>query len=485
MIAMAWEPIKDLPENWKELASSELNSLRKIWEKQEKKLRELQEYKEFLEKFSREFAIETAVIERVFTIDRGVTKTLIEKGIVESYISHGDSDKPAHEVVEIINDHLEAVEGLFDFVKQKRKLSTSYIKELHQLLLRHQEYIDGMNQFGEKSKSKLFKGEWKKMPNNPLNRVSGNLHQYCPPEHVAQEIDNLIKFHIAHEKMNVPPEIEAAWLHHRFAQIHPFQDGNGRVVRCLASLVFLRGHGFPLIIHREKRDEYIDALEKADDGDLTKLITIFVEQQINAFLRALKISTQTFSTPDKSRSIKVIVSEAAKKLRSIEKINKEKIYPHLIKLTNSLKAITQSQMEDVVQSLKEENLIADTELGDENKKFWFRGQVIKIAKHLDYWADLNHIVDWSKLKIHVGEAVIVISFHSVGKDFTGTLGASAFIEFKHKENGEFVQSQPPKCICNKLFIAGYNENREEVKKRFKEWLNETLLTGLEEWRLFI
>jgi hypothetical protein len=117
MIAMAWEPIKDLPENWKELASSELNSLRKIWEKQEKKLRELQEYKEFLEKFSREFAIETAVIERVFTIDRGVTKTLIEKGIVESYISHGDSDKPAHEVVEIINDHLEAVEGLFDFVK--------------------------------------------------------------------------------------------------------------------------------------------------------------------------------------------------------------------------------------------------------------------------------------------------------------------------------------------------------------------------------
>jgi len=23
-----------------------------------------------------------------------------------------------------------------------------------------------------------------------------------------------------------PPEIEAAWLHHRFTQIHPFQDGN-------------------------------------------------------------------------------------------------------------------------------------------------------------------------------------------------------------------------------------------------------------------
>ena len=42
-----------------------------------------------------------------------------------------------------------------------------------------------------------------------------------------------------HQGCGVPLEVEAAWLHHRFTQIHPFEDGNGRVARALASLVFI------------------------------------------------------------------------------------------------------------------------------------------------------------------------------------------------------------------------------------------------------
>ena len=40
---------------------------------------------------------------------------------------------------------------------------------------------------------------------------------------------------------DVAPEVEAAWLHHRFTQIHPFQDGNGRIARALATLIFVKG----------------------------------------------------------------------------------------------------------------------------------------------------------------------------------------------------------------------------------------------------
>ena len=88
-------------------------------------------------------------------------------------------------------------------------------------------------------------------------------------------MNRLLEIHNQHQEMDVPPEIEAAWLHHRFTQIHPFQDGNGRVACTLASLIFIRQRLFPIVITRNDRQEYIDASEAADTGDLTRIINLF------------------------------------------------------------------------------------------------------------------------------------------------------------------------------------------------------------------
>jgi Fic family protein len=84
--------------------------------------------------------------------------------------------------------------------------------------------------------------------------------------------------------------VEAAWLHHRFTQIHPFQDGNGRIARALASLIFIRKRWFPLIIDRDTRAEYIEALENSDGSNLQELIGLFVSVQKKSFIKALSIS---------------------------------------------------------------------------------------------------------------------------------------------------------------------------------------------------
>ena len=52
-------------------------------------------------------------------------------------------------------------------------------------------------------------------------------------------------------RRGVPVEVEAAWLHHRFTQIHPYQDGNGRVARALASLLFIKAGWFPVVVTRD------------------------------------------------------------------------------------------------------------------------------------------------------------------------------------------------------------------------------------------
>ena len=65
---------------------------------------------------------------------------------------------------------------------------------------------------------------------------------------------------------------KAAWIHHAFTQIHPFSDGSGRVARAIASLVFIRGGSFPLVVYRDDRADYIGALEIAGAGNLRDMI---------------------------------------------------------------------------------------------------------------------------------------------------------------------------------------------------------------------
>ena len=100
-------------------------------------------------------------------------------------------------------------------------------------------------------------------------------------------MDRLIELHEAH--VSVPPEVEAAWLHHRFTQIHPFQDGNGRIARALATLVFVKAGWFPLVVRNEELALYLDALEQADRGDLRELVKLFAGLQKDELIKALSV----------------------------------------------------------------------------------------------------------------------------------------------------------------------------------------------------
>ncbi len=54
--------------------------------------------------------------------------------------------------------------------------------------------------------------------------------------------------------------LRAIYAHLYLAWIHPFADGNGRMARLVANLPVLRAGLPPIIIPREQRKEYIDAL---------------------------------------------------------------------------------------------------------------------------------------------------------------------------------------------------------------------------------
>ena len=60
------------------------------------------------------------------------------------------------QVVSLIKDQEAAVEGLFDFVGGQRTLSTSYVKQLHQLLTQSQEEYRSLRPIYRKYISCLF-----------------------------------------------------------------------------------------------------------------------------------------------------------------------------------------------------------------------------------------------------------------------------------------------------------------------------------------
>jgi len=281
-----WKPIADLEDDSD--ASTEIPPLLALWEEQREELSDRQ-VRDFNERLNREWAIETGIIEGVYNIDQETTQLLIERGIDASLIVRDGNGKSPELIAGIVRDHQDAVEWLFEVVKQQTSLSTSFIKQLHHLMTRKQDVVEGVDQFGRVARIKLDHGSYKQNPNNPT-RPDGKEHQYCPPEQVPGQMDKLVRLHLEHMEMSIAPDVSAAWLHHRFTQIHPFQDGNGRVARALASLVLMRAGWFPLVISRTNRGKYLDALEYADTGDMNPLIRLFGTIQKDWFLKALSIS---------------------------------------------------------------------------------------------------------------------------------------------------------------------------------------------------
>ena len=67
----------------------------------------------------------------------------------------------------------------------------------------------------------------------------------------------------------------ATRLSHRFACIHPFENGNGRASRLLTNAILLRSGLWDVSIKEPKR-KYLRAMRQADDGDFSQLEDILI-----------------------------------------------------------------------------------------------------------------------------------------------------------------------------------------------------------------
>jgi Fic family protein len=226
----------------------ELDSLRPLNREQEQRI---------MQKFRLDWNFHSNHLEGN-SLTYGETKALILFGITAQ-------GKPLKDHLEI-EGHNEAIEWVTERVKGEYPLTESFIRELHQLLLKAPYWVNAFTPEGAPTRKKVEIGQYKSQENYVLTDT-GEVLRFASPRDTPVMMEDMMKWY--QEKAlsdSVNPILLAAEFHYRFIRIHPFDDGNGRAARILMNFILMK-YGFPpVIIKTQDKSNYLSALRQADSG---------------------------------------------------------------------------------------------------------------------------------------------------------------------------------------------------------------------------
>jgi Fic family protein len=183
------------------------------------------------------------------TLTLGETAFVLEEGLTIS-------GKPLKDHEEVVG-HARAIDLVYDLIRRKSDLTEKDLFDLHKAI-QTERIFD------------VYKpvGAWKVEPNSTVI-ISGDtqtIFEYAFPKDVPKLMQGWLALFQKTCKENTANK-EAAltayvYLHVSFVRIHPFWDGNGRMARLIANIPVIMAGYPPVIIPRERRQEYINALSE-------------------------------------------------------------------------------------------------------------------------------------------------------------------------------------------------------------------------------
>lgn len=189
------------------------------------------------------------------------------------FLENGDITANVDDIIETVN-HFTCFDYMLDIAHEP--LTEQHIKKFHYLLKCNT----------SDSKKTWFKvGDYKLRPN-----IVGGVETTLPVN-VPTDMKNLIETYRNIQIITINDIID---FHYKFEQIHPFQDGNGRVGRLIIFKECLANNIVPLIIEDEFKffyyrglTEYVKVKEYLIDTCLSaqdnykKLISYFLQEKVD------------------------------------------------------------------------------------------------------------------------------------------------------------------------------------------------------------
>lgn len=210
------------------------------------------------------------------TLTYNETKLLIIHGEVEG--SHPMRD------LEEMKAHDLAVEKVRELAGDKEHdLTEADIRSLNLLILKEPFWKEAETPDGQPTRKQILPGQYKTQPNH-VRTSTGEIFEFAIPEEVPAKMQELMEWF--KESVKSPPASIASFLaqlHHRFILIHPFDDGNGRIVRLLLNYVLIRFGYPPFVIKNRDKKTYFSALRKADAGNMDAL-TVYLGKTLISWL---------------------------------------------------------------------------------------------------------------------------------------------------------------------------------------------------------
>lgn len=177
--------------------------------------------------------------------------------IVREIIDRGDTKyADRNEVKEVKNSVL-----AYNYLKKSFKFNIISTKKLYHILTKDLEMQKGV----------LYPKGFKKIPN-----IVGN-SPTTAPEHVELALKELMEWYKKNKK-KTHPLILALEFHKRYEEIHPFQDGNGRTGRLIMNKILISSGYQPIIVYKENKLSYFNALAKASEGRTKNYYQFMLEQ---------------------------------------------------------------------------------------------------------------------------------------------------------------------------------------------------------------
>lgn len=175
---------------------------------------------------------------------------------------------------ELMN-YKDAMDFVSEYLDVKSEITEDVIKGIHKILVKD---VRG---------GSLEPGCYRKVQNYVVNSITGNII-YTPPS--SEEVPALMKEFLEwlNNEKDISPVLIAGVAQHRFVDIHPFLDGNGRTARVLCTLIlYQKGYDFKRLFslsefYDKNRREYYDSIQSVRETGMD--MTVWLEY----FVRGLK-----------------------------------------------------------------------------------------------------------------------------------------------------------------------------------------------------
>lgn len=475
-IRLPWKPIEPLPQA-DDVTNGGLASLDALRQEWARRLNDLSEEERVAvrQRSLRRLSIETGILERLYDVDWGLTLTLVAEGFTRDVVERagGQVDDRTLATLRAQTDSLALV---LDFVRQERQLAPGFIRELHHAITRTQDTYVVTDTLGRVTETQLEKGQWKTQPNHVL-RNDNTLLEYTPPEQVQSEIDRLIHYWTELDATATHPIAKAAWLHHRFVQIHPFADGNGRVARALTLLVLEKDHYAPLVVDRWHRGDYLAALDSANQGSLRDLIGLFIRLEASALTSELERPLE----PAIGGVALDVAHTLAAQLAEIRRRRQSEIQARLttraVAVSGRMRQWFDQKRAELVEVFRGRGLndvvvSASTEMPPSDRTYWFRHQIIESAQYAGHYADFRTFSGWASIRIRTDRWLLryVASLHGAGRE-PGIMAVTTFAEIEPhppQEGEEGLTSRELVRTTVDAFRFVHTEEIHDINRRAPE-----------------